>query len=108
MRDGGPPRDGEADLVIVHAEHGFLVLEVRQPGRSTAWCAGTSRTTGRIFSRPPGSRHPCDDRARRHRTPGAGGAAGVTAWGAWRDHGRRQGNLDARSGGRHTFYVVTT
>jgi hypothetical protein len=40
--------------------------------------------------------------------PGAGGAAGVTAWGARRDRGRRQGNLDARPGDRHTFYVITT
>jgi hypothetical protein len=38
MRDGGPPRDGEADLVIVHADHGILVLEVKSgiPSRDHA------------------------------------------------------------------------
>jgi len=29
MREGGPARDGEADLVIVHEEMGILVLEVK-------------------------------------------------------------------------------
>jgi AAA domain/UvrD-like helicase C-terminal domain/Nuclease-related domain len=47
MRDGGPPRDGEADLVIVHADHGILVLEVKSgiPSRDGAgrwWIGGLS------------------------------------------------------------------
>ena len=29
MRDGGPARDGDADLVIVNEESGFLVLKVK-------------------------------------------------------------------------------
>ena len=44
MRDGGPPRDGEADLVIVHEDHGILVLEVKSgsPSRDSAgrWWIG--------------------------------------------------------------------
>jgi hypothetical protein len=52
MRDGGPPRDGEADLVIVHADHGILVLEVKSgiPSRDHAgrWWIG-----GRELDRDP-------------------------------------------------------
>ena len=29
MREGGPARDGEADLVVVNEETGILVLEVK-------------------------------------------------------------------------------
>jgi hypothetical protein len=51
MRDGGPPRDGEADLVIVHAEHGVLVLEVKSgiPSRDGAgrwWIGGLALDQG--------------------------------------------------------------
>jgi hypothetical protein len=52
MRDGGPPRDGEADLVIVHADHGILILEVKSgiPSRDHAgrWWIG-----GRDLDRDP-------------------------------------------------------
>ena len=45
MRDGGPARDGEADLVVVHEENGLLVLEVKsgapsRDGQGRWWIGG--------------------------------------------------------------------
>ena len=45
MRDGGPARDGEADLVVVHEEMGILVLEVKsgapsRDGQGRWWIGG--------------------------------------------------------------------
>ena len=45
MRDGGPARDGEADLVIVNEEIGLLVLEVKsgapsRDGQGRWWIGG--------------------------------------------------------------------
>ena len=65
MRDGGPPRDGEADLVIVHADHGILVLEVKSgiPSRVDAHLqerASTQRSAGPGPARP----RPLSGRAR--------------------------------------------
>jgi hypothetical protein len=61
MRDGGPPRDGEADLVIVHAEHGILVLEVKSgtPSRDHAgrwWIGGLALDQG-PFAQAMQSKH---------------------------------------------------
>jgi hypothetical protein len=45
MREGGPARDGEADLVVVHEEMGILVLEVKsgtpsRDGQGRWWIGG--------------------------------------------------------------------
>ena len=65
MRDGGPPRDGEADLVIVHAEHGIFVIEVKSGIRSRIDAhlqerASTQRSAGPGPARP----RPLSGRAR--------------------------------------------
>jgi hypothetical protein len=61
MRDGGPPRDGEADLVIVHAEHGILVLEVKSgiPSRDHAgrWWIGGRELDRDPFTQAKDSKH---------------------------------------------------
>ena len=57
VRARGPARDGEADAVIAHPEHGVLVLEVKSgtavpgPGRALVPRA-RSPSTGRPSSRP--------------------------------------------------------
>jgi hypothetical protein len=61
MRDDGPPRDGEADLVIVHPEHGILVLEVKSgtPSRDHAgrwWIGGRELDQG-PFTQAMQSKH---------------------------------------------------
>jgi AAA domain/UvrD-like helicase C-terminal domain/Nuclease-related domain len=61
MRDGGPPRDGEADLVIVHAEHGILVLEVKsgilsRDGAGRWWIGGLALDQG-PFAQAMQSKH---------------------------------------------------
>ena len=61
MREGGPPRDGEADLVIVHAEHGILVLEVKSgvPSRDHAgrWWIGDRALDRDPFTQAKDSKH---------------------------------------------------
>jgi AAA domain/UvrD-like helicase C-terminal domain/Nuclease-related domain len=61
MRDGGPPRDGEADLVIVHADHGILVLEVKSgiPSRDHAgrWWIGGRELDRDPFTQAKESKH---------------------------------------------------
>ncbi|HEY5277820.1 MAG TPA: ATP-binding domain-containing protein [Coriobacteriia bacterium] len=61
MRDGGPPRDGEADLVIVHADHGILVLEVKSgvPSRDHAgrWWIGGRELDRDPFTQAKDSKH---------------------------------------------------
>jgi hypothetical protein len=61
MRDGGPPRDGEADLVIVHADHGILVLEVKSgiPSRDQAgrWWIGGRELDRDPFTQAKQSKH---------------------------------------------------
>jgi AAA domain/Nuclease-related domain len=61
MRDGGPPRDGEADLVIVHADHGILVLEVKSgiPSRDHAgrWWIGGLALDRDPFTQAKESKH---------------------------------------------------
>ena len=52
MRDGGPARDGEADLVIVHEDLGILVLEVKS-GAPTRDQAGRWWIGGHELSRDP-------------------------------------------------------
>ena len=70
MRDGGPPRDGEADLVIVHAEHGILVLEVKSgiPSRDDAgrWWIGGLALDQRPVHAGEGQQAPARPQARRH------------------------------------------
>jgi hypothetical protein len=61
MRDGGPPRDGEADLVIVHTDHGILVLEVKSgiPSRDHAgrWWIGGRELDRDPFTQAKDSKH---------------------------------------------------
>jgi hypothetical protein len=61
MREGGPPRDGEADLIIVHAEHGILVLEVKSgvPSRDHAghWWIGGHALDRDPFTQAKDSKH---------------------------------------------------
>ncbi len=61
MREGGPPRDGEADLVIVHAEHGILVLETKSgtPSRDHAghWWIGNLALDRDPFTQAKDSKH---------------------------------------------------
>ncbi len=51
-RPAGPPHDAEADLVVLHPEHGLLVIEVKggEPSRDASgrWYAG-----GRVLDRSP-------------------------------------------------------
>ena len=61
MREGGPPRDGEADLVIVHAGHGILILEVKSgiPSRDHAgrWWIGDRAMDRDPFTQAKDSKH---------------------------------------------------
>jgi len=61
MRDGGPARDGEADLVIVNEENGLLVLEVKSgtPSRDTQgrWWIGGHELDRDPFSQARDSKH---------------------------------------------------
>jgi len=61
MREGGPPRDGEADLVIVHADHGILVLETKSgtPSRDHAgrWWIGGHELDRDPFTQAKESKH---------------------------------------------------
>ena len=52
MREGGPARDGEADLVIVHEDRGILVLEVKS-GAPTRDGAGRWWIGGHELDRDP-------------------------------------------------------
>jgi hypothetical protein len=61
MRDGGPPRDGEADLVVVHEEMGILVLEVKSgaPSRDSQgrWWIGGHELDRDPFKQAMNSKH---------------------------------------------------
>jgi hypothetical protein len=61
MRDGGPARDGEADLVVVHEEHGILVLEVKSgtPSRDHEgrWWIGGHELSRDPFDQARDSKH---------------------------------------------------
>jgi AAA domain/UvrD-like helicase C-terminal domain/Nuclease-related domain len=61
MRESGPPRDGEADLVIVHAEYGILVLEIKSgvPSRDHAgrWWIGGRELDRDPFTQAKDSKH---------------------------------------------------
>jgi hypothetical protein len=61
MRDGGPARDGEADLVVVHEEMGILVLEVKSgtPSRDHdgRWWIGGHELSRDPFKQASDSKH---------------------------------------------------
>jgi hypothetical protein len=61
MREGGPPRDGEADLVVVHPDRGILVLEVKSgvPSRDHAghWWIGNRALDRDPFTQAKDSKH---------------------------------------------------
>ena len=61
MREGGPARDGEADLVIVNEESGLLVLEVKSgaPSRDHAgrWWIGGHELDRDPFKQAAESKH---------------------------------------------------
>ena len=61
MRDGGPARDGEADLVVVHEEMGILVLEVKSgaPSRDGQgrWWIGGHELSRDPFTQAKDSKH---------------------------------------------------
>jgi hypothetical protein len=61
MRDGGPARDGEADLVVVHEEMGILVLEVKSgtPSRDGQgrWWVGGHELSRDPFKQASDSKH---------------------------------------------------
>ena len=61
MREGGPARDGEADLVVVHEEMGILVLEVKSgaPSRDHAgrWWIGGHELSRDPFKQASDSKH---------------------------------------------------
>ena len=61
MREGGPARDGEADLVVVHEEHGILVLEVKSgtPSRDSQgrWWIGGHQLDRDPFDQARDSKH---------------------------------------------------
>ena len=61
MRDGGPARDGEADLVVVHGDMGILVLEVKSgaPSRDHAgrWWIGGHELSRDPFKQASDSKH---------------------------------------------------
>ena len=61
MRDGGPARDGEADLVIVHEDLGLLVVEVKSgaPSRDGAgrWWIGGHALDRDPFAQAKDSKH---------------------------------------------------
>lgn len=52
MRHGGPARDGQADLVMVHPEHGLLVLEVKS-GEPSRDASGRWRLGSLVLDRSP-------------------------------------------------------
>ena len=51
-RPTGPAHDGEADLVIVHPEHGLLVIEVKA-GEPSRDASGRWFTGDRLLARSP-------------------------------------------------------
>jgi hypothetical protein len=61
MREGGPARDGEADLVVVHEERGILVLEVKSgtPSRDSQgrWWIGGRQLDRDPFKQAMDSKH---------------------------------------------------
>jgi hypothetical protein len=61
MREGGPARDGEADLVVVHEDMGILVLEVKSgaPSRDGAgrWWIGGHELARDPFTQARDSKH---------------------------------------------------
>ena len=61
MRNGGPARDGEADLVVVHEEMGILVLEVKSgaPSRDSQgrWWIGGHELSRDPFKQAMDSKH---------------------------------------------------
>ena len=61
MREGGPARDGEADLVVVHEEMGILVIEVKSgaPSRDHAgrWWIGGHELSRDPFKQASDSKH---------------------------------------------------
>jgi len=61
MRDGGPARDGEADLVVVNEEMGILVLEVKSgtPSRDGQgrWWIGGHELSRDPFTQAKDSKH---------------------------------------------------
>ena len=61
MREGGPARDGEADLVIVNEENGLLVLEVKSgaPSRDSQgrWWIGGHELSRDPFKQAAESKH---------------------------------------------------
>jgi hypothetical protein len=61
MRNGGPARDGEADLVVVHEEMGILVLEVKSgaPSRDSQgrWWIGGHELSRDPFKQASDSKH---------------------------------------------------
>jgi hypothetical protein len=61
VRDQGPARDGEADAVITHPEHGLLVLEVKsgEPSRDAAgrWHLGPITLKQSPFKQAEDSKH---------------------------------------------------
>ena len=61
MRPGGPARDGEADLVVVHEERGILVLEVKSgtPSRDSQgrWWIGGHQLDRDPFTQARDSKH---------------------------------------------------
>ena len=60
-RERGQVRDGEADLVIAHPEHGLLVVEVKageiRRDDEGGWWAGPNRLTRSPFEQAADSRH---------------------------------------------------
>ena len=59
-RDRGHLRDGEADLVVAHPEHGFLVIEVKSGEirrDENGWWAGGRQLTRSPFEQAADSRH---------------------------------------------------
>jgi len=60
-RPTGPAHDGEADLVIVHPEHGLLVIEVKsgEPSRDARnrWFIGGHPLTRSPFEQAEDAKH---------------------------------------------------
>jgi len=60
-RPGGPPRDGEADIVLVHPEHGLLVIETKAgtPARDSQgrWSMGGIALDRSPFEQAMKSKH---------------------------------------------------
>jgi len=61
MREGGPARDGEADLVVIHEEMGILVLEVKSgaPSRDSQghWWIGRHELSRDPFKQASEGKH---------------------------------------------------